>query len=380
MRIVVVFVVIACVCLVVFNLNNGVKSIDELLKDQVSGGRTPSIQYAFFDSDTILYHQFHGRRSIDPDLPVDSTTTYHLFSITKTFTALSVLQLVREGKVGLDDPVSRYLPDFNYDQRITIGQLLSHTAGMPNPIPLRWIHLESEHASFDEKAFFDRIFKDNPGTVAEPGTKFKYSNLGYVVLGQLVEKVSGQSFKSYVEVNIIDRIGIPRSDLSFTLDTTTHAIGYHKRWSFSNAILRFLIDKEKFMESSRDGWKPFRHFYNNGVPYGGMFGNARGLIAYGQAILREDSLLLDTSGFKNLFTERKVGGRPTGMSLSWFTGSLTGHRYFVHAGGGGGYYVELRLYPELRKGSVILFNRSGMTDERFLDSTDTFFLTPQSNQ
>jgi catechol 2,3-dioxygenase-like lactoylglutathione lyase family enzyme len=96
MRIVVVFVVIACVCLVVFNLNNGVKSIDELLKDQVSGGRTPSIQYAFFDSDTILYHQFHGRRSIarhlnkkvmlteiHPKLPMRDKTSTRAFYVDK---------------------------------------------------------------------------------------------------------------------------------------------------------------------------------------------------------------------------------------------------------------------------------------------------------
>jgi D-alanyl-D-alanine carboxypeptidase len=58
------------------------------------------------------------------------------------------------------------------------------------------------------------------------------------------------------------------------------------------------------------------------------------------------------------------------MSLAWFRGELDGHTYYAHAGGGGGYYAEVRIYPELQRGSVILFNRSGMRDERFLDRVD----------
>lgn len=62
------------------------------------------------------------------------------------------------------------------------------------------------------------------------------------------------------------------------------------------------------------------------------------------------------------------------MALSWFTGTIEGHAYYCHAGGGGGYYVELRVYRDLGVGSVILYNRSGMTDERILNRADTFFI------
>lgn len=66
------------------------------------------------------------------------------------------------------------------------------------------------------------------------------------------------------------------------------------------------------------------------------------------------------------------------MSLSWFTGSLKGNTYFAHAGGGGGYYTELRIYPELGVGSVIMYNRSGLTDERILDQADRFFISEKT--
>jgi hypothetical protein len=99
------------------------------------------------------------------------------------------------------------------------------------------------------------------------------------------------------------------------------------------------------------------------------------LIKYAQTLLQQNSILLNDHYKEILFTESMAKEKPTGMSLSWFTGSLKGNRFFAHAGGGGGYYVELRVYPELGVGSVIMYNRSGMKDERILDKTDSFFIT-----
>lgn len=76
-----------------------------------------------------------------------------------------------------------------------------------------------------------------------------------------------------------------------------------------------------------------------------------------------------------LFTENFTNdGKPTGMCLSWFSGQLDGNQYYAHAGGGGGYYCEIRVYPDNGIGSVIMFNRTGMRDERFLDKLDKYVL------
>lgn len=355
------------------------KNINSFLKDQVDNHQTPSIQYAFFDTDSIIYEMRYGLRNVKTKEQVDSATLYHLYSVTKTFTALSVLQLAQNGKVVLDKPVSFYLPEFPYSKEITIQQLLSHTAGIPNPLPLKWIHLAEEHDGFKRDNFFAEVFKANSKLEFEPGTEFKYSNLGYVFLGQLVERVSGQSFEKYVTENIIEPSGIALTELNFQIQPSSHAVGYHKWWSFSNAIFGFLIDKEKFMGKREGKWKPFKYFYNNGIAYGGMFGTASGLIKYAQNLLQPNSILINDSYKEMLFAETTAMNKPTGMSLSWFTGSLKGNRYLSHAGGGGGYYVELRVYPELGVGSVIMYNRSGMTDERFLDKADAFFITERVN-
>lgn len=351
------------------------ENINAFLKQQVDQQQTPSVQYAFFDSDSIIYEFCYGLANIKTGKPVDVSTTYHLYSITKTFTALAVLQLAEKGKINLEYPVINYLPDFPYSERITVEQLLSHTAGIPNPLPLRWVHLTEEHRSFDRNIFFKEIFRKNLKLLSEPGIKFKYSNLGYVLLGLLIEKISGQTFEKYIKENIIDLIAAEPGSLGFEINPSVHATGYHKWWSISNLILGALIDKRKFMGEKERVWKPFHYFYNNGVAYGGMLGSSIGLIRYAQTLLKDNSVMLGNHYKKILFTGTQVNQKRTGMSLSWFTGKLKGNQYFAHVGGGGGYYTELRLYPDLNTGSVIMYNRSGMTDKRMLNKTDSFFIS-----
>lgn len=376
-------VVLAITCGIVFSLSQNksyeMKNINDFLKHEVQEDKTPSIHYAFFNTDTVIYQNKYGVSNVKLNTPVDSTTTYNLFSVTKTFTALAVLQLAQLGKIQLDKPVAEYLPEFPYSEKITVKQLLNHSAGIPNPLPLRWIHLSSEHKDFSRTNFFKDVFNENKELDFEPGTKFKYSNLGYVLLGQLIEKVSSLSYEDYITKNIIEPCGVNRKALGFEIDPSVHATGYHKWWSFSNALFGFLIDKEKFMSAKEGKWKSFNNFYINGTPYGGMVGSANGLIKYAQALLRNDSFLINNTYKNILFTESVINNKPTGMSLSWHTGTVNGYTYYAHAGGGGGYYIELRVYPDLGIGSVIMFNRSGMKDDRILDKADSFFLSNQAS-
>lgn len=356
------------------NLLN-MKSINSFLKQQVDENRAPSIQYAFFDSASIIHEFQYGLSDIKANRPVDRSTTYNLFSITKTCTALAVLQLLQSGKIRLNDPVSKYLPAFPYATQITIEQLLNHSSGIPNPLPLRWTHLLNEHKAFERDVFFTEVIKLHSKLKFTPGSKFSYSNLGYVILGQLIENISGMHYEAYIAENIFSKAGIDNNELGFTIDPGKHAKGYQKKWSVINLLLGLLINKKKYMGPSEGKWKPFNHFYVNGCAYGGMTGNATGLTKYTQSLLQEENKLLNQEYKKLLFTENSIADKPTGMSFSWFTGQLKNNVYYTHAGGGGGYYVELRIYPELGVGSVLMFNRSGMKDERLLNQVDSYFLT-----
>lgn len=354
--------------------------IDLKLDREIQSGRSPSVQYYLFDSENIIKHYCSGFSKLETQKKVSANTTYNAFSVTKTFTALAILQLMEQGLIKLDSPVNSYLPEFPYGAEITVRHLLNHSAGIPNPIPLSWVHLVDEHDHFDQKDFVHKIFKKYSKIRSKPNEKFKYSNLGYLVLGELIERISGKSYETYISENILERLFLDSKDLSFSIaDVDHHAIGYHKRWSFSNLILGFFLDKSRFMQKTAGKWNSFKPYYVNGAAYGGLIGKPIAFVKYIQELLKNDSLLISVASKRLLFQENKNNKQEnTGMCLSWFTGRLHGKTYFAHAGGGGGYYCEIRIYPDEDLGSVIFFNRTGMNDERYLDKLDgAYFSKPQ---
>ena len=350
------------------------KAIETELRKQVEENHTPSIQYAYFDKDHLIHRYTSGLADVGKQIEAKPDTTYHGFSTTKTFTALAMLQLAEQGMVDINEPAIRYFRDFDFPASITIKHLLNHTAGIPNPIPLSWIHLVDDHKSFDRDKFFDPILAKNTSVKSKPNDKFAYSNLGYILLGQLIENVTGTTFERYIEKNIITALGLGPQQLGFTIhDPERNAKGYHKKSSFSNLILGLFLDKSKYMSEAEGVWKPFKDYYLNGAPYGGLIGTTDAYVTYVQELLKPDSKLISPFYKQLLFAENQTNnGKSTAMCLSWYTGRLNGQRYYCHAGGGGGYYCEIRIYPEQGVGSVIMFNRSGMTDERFLDKLDKY--------
>ncbi len=344
----------------------------QILHNEIANGKTPGVAYAFFNKDTILFHHEEGLADVLNHKEINAGNTFNGFSVTKTFTALAILQLKEKGLLKLSDPVIKYLPQFVYGKDITIQHLLNHTAGIPNPIPLKWTHLIEEHNSFNRDAYFKPVFEKNSKLKSQPGTQFKYTNLGYIILGQVIEQITGERYEDYITNHILNAV-VAAKELSFTINREYHAKGYQKKNSLMNFMLTFLIDKNKFMDVAEGPWKPFKSIYMNGAPYGGLIISTYGMVRYGQAIL--NNKLISPESRKNFFTENITNnGKPTGMCMSWFTDTLCGHRYYHHAGGGGGYYTEFRLYPDINSGSILIFNRSGMKDERLLDKLDAAFI------
>ncbi len=350
--------------------------VEKILENLVSSGKTPAVHYIHFNSENIIYEFPDGFANIKENIKVDDQTVFHACSVTKTFTALAILQLEEQRKIKIDQPIKNYWQEFPYSGNITIHQLLSHTAGIPNPIPLSWIHLETGHSSFDRNSFFKPIFDKYNKPRSKPNEKFFYSNLGYVLLGQLIEKITGNTYEQFIIENIISKLGLQPGELGFTIGSVTHnATGYQKNWSLMNLLLGFFLNKSKFMNKREQKWKPFKTFYINGSSYGGLIGSANSFRKYAQELLRKNNSLISEEYKNLLFTENYTNNnKSTGMCLSWFCGQLDGKKYFAHPGGGGGYYCELRLYPEIDKGSVIMFNRTGMSNEKFLDQVDKFFV------
>jgi CubicO group peptidase (beta-lactamase class C family) len=307
---------------------------------------------------------------MENNLAVDSETSFHAFSVTKTFTAVAIMQQVDEGKIKLDDPIHKYLPDYKFSQTLTIRNLLCHQSGIANPLPLKWTHLADEHMGFDYRKFCDSIVSDHLVLKRDPGKKYAYSNINYLVLGRLIEVLVRKEYQDCITENILNLLPT-KEYIGFDIPESNHAIGYHANTWFQNLILGFLIDKNKMLYRANENWNGFNSFYNNGAPYGGIICTPNALRSYCQELLKNNGKLLTKSSVNEMLTEQETNnGKKTAMTLGWFKGNLTGNDYYCHAGGGGGYYSEIRLYPSLRFGSLIMTNSSGMSDNRILDYLD----------
>jgi CubicO group peptidase (beta-lactamase class C family) len=125
----------------------------------VRASKTPGIQYLVVSPDQTIFEYAGGWADIAGRRPMDFATTLMAYSMSKTITAAAVLQLVEAQKVNLDDPISRCVGPQVLDPRITIRHLLSHTSGLPNPIPLAWVHPVTRHEGFDERAALAAVLR-----------------------------------------------------------------------------------------------------------------------------------------------------------------------------------------------------------------------------
>lgn len=338
--------------------------------------KTPGLQYVLIDADEVLFRFNGGYADIGHKVPVRDETTFNGYSIVKTFTAAAIVKLAIEGKLDLDEPVSSHVGDFPYVKSPTVRQTLQHTGGFPNPNPMAWIHRAEDHEKFDQQAFVRKVAHENAELAFEPGEKTSYSNIGYLWLGEVVREVSGMSYDQYVLSEIVEPLSLVGDQrISFVIEQPDiHAHGYIRKWNWLNLVLGWFIDRETFLEDAAAGWVQFRNILVNGAAYGGIIGSAAGFARYLQAALavekpfsREMLDLLWDVGPARSGDRRRRG-------LAWVYGDLGGARYFAHSGGGGGYYCEIRIYPDLQLASVIMTNNTGISAQHYLDNIDRQFL------
>jgi CubicO group peptidase (beta-lactamase class C family) len=201
----------------------------------------------------VLLRQGYGLADMEWSIPNDPETKFRIGSITKQFTATCILQLAEQGKLNLQDKLSKYFPGYPNGDSVTIHTLLNHTSGIFNYTDLPEFGMVSHTSlSYDSIITF---FKNKPFTFS-PGKKFSYSNSGYFLLGSIVEKVSGQSYSSYLRKNIFDKLGmintgadrldtvLPHRARGYTKDNKTfiNANYLSMEWAFSAGSLYSTLD------------------------------------------------------------------------------------------------------------------------------------------
>jgi CubicO group peptidase (beta-lactamase class C family) len=297
------------------------------------------------------------------DFAAAPRTAFMWFSMTKIATATAVMQLVDSGVIGLDDRAREHVPSLvGLDPRITVRQLLNHSSGLANPLPLRWIHPAGEPAP-EPRAFLDRLLARHRSLRFEPGQRAAYSNIGYLVLGELIAASSGLPYSRFVVERVLEPIGATSTGFDFDrAGPDQQSEGAHPRRDPSLPLLRLLIPRWAFGPKV-DAWRLFAPFYVDGPAYGGLVGPVGDA-----ALLAAAHLGGSVSGSRILSPESAAEmrrlharGRKFDFGLAWRRSRREGDRgatYVEHLGGGGGYGAVMRLYPDEGLAVVAMANVS----------------------
>ena len=188
---------------------------------------TPGATVAIAEQGRIIYTNAYGLRDRERHLPASVDTYFEIGSITKEFTSAAILQLQEAGKLHIDDTLAKYLPDAPHAKEVTLRQLLSHTSGVADYLD----GPDIEEAATKPATFEQLITRiaDRPLDFA-PGSRFSYSNTGYILLGRVIEVVSHESYQHYVQTHLLDVAGMAHT---FTIADEKHlsnmAVGYWRK-------------------------------------------------------------------------------------------------------------------------------------------------------
>ena len=275
--------------------------------------------------DSILLQKAYGWS--DYELEVDNTvnTKFTLASITKHVTAIAIMQLVERGKLSLNDKLEKFVPDFPNGDLITIHMLLTHTSGLTDD----YMELYLEYTSMTKDSAINYI-KKKP-ILFTPGTKLAYSNIGYFLLSEIVEKVSGASFDVYLKKNIFVVAGMNESGLN------------------SNEAVIKKLARSYFRGDEGMIKNPFIN-WNINIGLDGMYATAGDLYKLDRAL--NGTLLLSESSKKQMFTQHNKRFSNVGFFNCYGYGILInpyfnhGHYMLTHNGSYYGVMATMDRYPD----------------------------------
>jgi len=280
---------------------------------------------------TVLFEKGYGSADLEWDIPNSPSTKFRLGSITKQFTAASIMLLEERGKLKIEDPVKKYMPDAPAAwDKVTIYNLLTHTSGIPSFTELPDYDSLEPFTTTSEKLV--ARFRDKP-LEFEPGEKFKYDNSGYALLGYLIEKISGQTYAQFVQDNIFTPLQMKDSGYD-----SNSAIIMRRASGYTNG--------KQGIENAG--------FINMTVPFaaGSLYSTVEDLARweqglFGGKVLSAASLQKMTTPFKSNYA--------FGLAVS----TANGHKVIEHGGGIEGFNTHLSYYPDDKLTVVVLANLNG---------------------
>jgi D-alanyl-D-alanine carboxypeptidase len=289
------------------------------------------------DGQTI-FQGAYGLASKAFNVPNQLDTKFNLGSMNKMITSVAIAQLGEAGKLSYDDTIGEHLTDYpNEDvaSKVTIHHLLTHTSGLPDYFNDTFVDFSRE--KYRSVRDFFALFADKPLEFT-PGATWSYSNSNFIVLGAIIEAVSGETYFDYVREHIYEPLGMTNTDAyEMDYDTPNLAMGYTR--------------------APEGGWKNnlFMHVIKGG-PAGGGFSTVEDLTRFARALLEHTLLSAESTEF---ITSSKITVRGAGAAsyaYGFIDENVNGHRRFGHGGGFEGINGQLHVYPDLGYIVVVLAN------------------------
>ncbi len=303
--------------------------VDKLFADYDSDGMPGAAVMVIRDGEQILARNY-GLASVEDGIPVQPGTNFRLASVTKQFTATSVLMLAEQGKLSLDDSIRAHFPEFpEFANGITIRHMLQHTSGLEDYEPI--------YGNPFPEQILDRgvveIISGTEGTYFAPGSEHRYSNSAYAILAVLVEDLSGMSFPRFLEENIFLPSGM------------TNTVAYRKgETTVPNRSFGYTVDGRLVDNADQSAWSAV-------LGDGGVYSSTEDLARWDDALYDNDLLAPGTwamawaPGLEN-------------YGFGWRIDEYKGHKRYHHSGSTSGFRNFMQQFPDVRLTVIVLTNRA----------------------
>jgi len=283
----------------------------------------------------VLVRKAYGLADLELGVPLEPDMVFEIGSMTKQFTAVSILMLMERGQLSLSDPITKFLPDYpTRGKTITVEHLLTHTSGIQSYTDMAaWRPLMRKDMGLTELI---GIFKDQPMLFA-PGERWRYNNSGYILLGAIIEKISGLTYEAFLQKNVFDPLGL--------------------KHTFYGSASRIIPRRASGYGPGAGGAFLNAEFISMTQPYaaGSLLSSVDDLSAWNTALLAGKLIKRET--LERAWTPSKLAdGTSTNYGYGWGVSEYEGHRMIQHGGGIPGFTSDGILFPEDKLCVIMLTN------------------------
>lgn len=319
-----------------------VTELDGIVQQHMRGPGAVGISVAVALGDEMLYEKAHGFADLEFAINADEETLFRIGSVTKQFTAASILKLAERGKLSIDDPLTRFLPDYpTHGHEITLRHLLTHTSGIKSYTDLgpEWAMNMARELPDEELV---ALWKDKPLDF-QPGERWRYSNSGYYLLGMVVAKVSGQSPGEFLREAFLDPLKLTRTRYDSNEEVILNrAQGY----AFENDAFR----NDALLGVSQPG------------AAGAMLASAGDLVRWQQALV--SGRALKPESYEEMTLPFLLNdGHETQYGMGLQLDQRDGRRRVWHGGGINGFNSVLLYYPDAKLHVAVISNSERLRAE-----------------